>query len=514
MKRLGIDVGGTNTDAVLVEDGRVIRSIKTPTTKDITSGIVDAIRKVAQTMGPELAIQAVMLGTTHFINAVVERKHLSKVAAIRIGLPATRALPPFSDWPPDLTALVRGGVWMLEGGHDYDGRRFMPLDLFKVREAAREIRASGITHVAITALFSPLDPGDEQIVAAVIQEECPEVSVTCSNSIGGIGLLERENAAILNASLIALAKRVVRGFEEAKAAMGIAAPLYITQNDGTVAEAQRASAYPVFSIASGPTNSMRGAAYLSKLQDAMVIDLGGTTSDFGFLRAGFPREANSIVKIGNVRTLFRMPDLISIGLGGGSVVDPQKLTIGPSSVGYRLTEEALVFGGSTLTATDIGVAAGLLDVGDRSRVRSLRSSLISGVLDVARQMIEDNLDRMKPDAGDVTLIVVGGGAFLVPDRLLGVREIVRLEHGACANAVGSAIAQVSGEVDQIFQNLSRHEAIALAREMAETRAVEAGATRETLSLVEASDMPIAYLPGNSMRVRVKVVGEASAVAAP
>src|SRR5438067_11694529 len=101
--------------------------------------------------------------------------------------------------------------------------------------------------------------------------------------------------------------------------------------------ADMAMALPVMSFASGATNSMRGAAFLSGLADAMVVDVGGTSTDIGQLRHGFPREANSVVEIGEVRTLFRMPDLLSIGLGGGSIVTSDPPRIGPESVGYRLT---------------------------------------------------------------------------------------------------------------------------------------------------------------------------------
>jgi N-methylhydantoinase A/oxoprolinase/acetone carboxylase beta subunit len=333
------------------------------------------------------------------------------------------------------------------------------------------------------------------------------VSVTCSHLLGGIGMLERENAAILNASLIALAEETIRGFEHAKKRIGLSAPLFVTQNDGTVAEASRAAAFPVYSFASGPTNSMRGAAYLSGIQEAIVVDVGGTTADFGHLRQGFPREANAVVHVGGVRTLFRMPDLLSIGLGGGSRVDLAAKTIGPGSVGYRLTEQALVFGGDTLTMTDIGVAAGLIDLGDRKRVAGLRADDVKAVLKRAREMIEENVDRVKADAGDVTLMAVGGGAFLVPESLQGVASVKRVDHGGCANAVGAAIAQVSGEVDQVFQGSTRSDAIATARKMADGRAIEAGAGPDTLIMVEAEDTPIAYLPGNAMRVRVKVVGD-------
>jgi N-methylhydantoinase A/oxoprolinase/acetone carboxylase beta subunit len=252
---------------------------------------------------------------------------------------------------------------------------------------------------------------------------------------------------------------------------------------------------------------MRGAAFLSKLSDAIVVDVGGTTSDVGSLERGFPRQANNVVEVGGVRTLFRMPDLLSLGLGGGSLVRGEPLRVGPLSVGYQLTERGLVFGGDELTATDVAVAAGLVDLGDGGRVAALSRPLVRRSLDLVHAMIEEAVDRMKSDARDVPLIAVGGGSFLIPERLPGISEIVRVEHHAVANAVGAAIAQVSGEVDQIFQGLSRDAAIALARRLAEERAVRAGAAPATVHVVDVEDLPIAYLPGNSLRVRVRVVGD-------
>ena len=506
-RRIGIDVGGTNTDAVLLEDDGVAAAVKTPTTSDVTTGITKALAAlVAQAPGARTA-QAVMIGTTHFTNAVVQRRDLGRVAAVRIGLPSGASLPPFVDWPEDLAELVRAEVVMLEGGHEFDGRPLVPFDARGMRAAARRIREAGITSVAVAAVFSPLNAAGEEEAAAILAEECPGVAVTQSHRLGRIGLLERENAALLNACLIELARKTTRAFTEALRASGIAAPLYLTQNDGTVMLAEVAEAYPVYSFASGPTNSMRGAAFLSKRDEALVVDVGGTTTDIGSLRHGFPREANSVVEIGGVRTLFRMPDLLSLGLGGGTRVARKPLAIGPTSVGYRITEQALVFGGDVLTVTDVAVAAGLIDLGDRARVASLPAALVDAALVRIRGMIEEGVDRMKTDAGLVPLIAVGGGSFLVPARLAGVSEVLNVPHQAVANAVGAAIAQVSGEVDQIFQDLTREEAIARARRAAEDKAVAAGADRATINVVEVEDLPLAYLPGNSLRTRVRVVGD-------
>ena len=511
MRRIGIDVGGTNTDAVLIEDGRVARAVKAPTSEDVTSGILDALAKLSATgLVAGRRIDGVMIGTTHFINPVIQRRHLSKVAGLRLAMPASASLPPFCDWPTDLAELVRGGVWMVEGGHEYDGRPFMPLDREAIARAAREMKARDLKAVAISASFSPLDSGHEKEAAGIVAAENPGAVITCSSDLGRIGLLERENAALLNAALADLARDAIAAFENAIADSKIAAPLFITQNDGTVAEAGQAAKLPVYSFASGATNSMRGAAYLSGLDDAMVADVGGTTTDVGQLRHGFPREANSVVRVGGVRTLFRMPDLISFGLGGGSHVSLDPLKIGPLSVGYRLLKDGVAFGGHQLTTTDVAVASGVLSLGDRTKVAHLDAATCAAVFAEARRMVEETIDRLKTEAGDVPLVAVGGGAFLVPDRIEGVSKVVRVPHGDCANAVGAAIAQVSGECDQIFREMTRADAIAAANTIAADRAVAAGADREALKTIETEDMPIAYLPGNSLRVRVRVVGDVAA----
>jgi N-methylhydantoinase A/oxoprolinase/acetone carboxylase beta subunit len=258
---------------------------------------------------------------------------------------------------------------------------------------------------------------------------------------------------------------------------------------------------------------MRGAAFLTGVQDALVVDVGGTTSDVGALKSGFPREANAIVQVGGVRTLFRMPDLLSIGLGGGSHVkrdEGGRITIGPRSVGFRLPELAQVFGGPQLTTSDIAVRLGLLDLGDAGRVAGIEETFARAVLAEAARMLEDSTDRMKTEAAAVPLLAVGGGAFLVPDDLPGVSEVLRPAHAAVANAVGAAVAQVSGEADQVFQGLTRAEAMAEAERIARGRALEAGADAASLALVDIEDLPIAYLPGAALRVRARVVGEISA----
>src|SRR5699024_5034208 len=159
---------------------------------------------------------------------------------------------------------------------------------------------------------------------------------------------------------------------------------------------------------------MRGAAFLSDLRDCMVIDIGGSTSDIGVLQHGFPREASVEVEVQGVRTNFRMPDVSSIGLSGGSLVPTLDgaVTVAPASVGYRLLEEGLAFGGDTLTATDVIVAAGTHDIGDASKVGHLDRELISGAQAAIQQLLADGVDRMRTSSDAVDVVAVGGGSVL------------------------------------------------------------------------------------------------------
>jgi N-methylhydantoinase A/oxoprolinase/acetone carboxylase beta subunit len=509
--RIGIDVGGTNTDAVLMAGRDVLAEVKTPTTPDVTGGIVTAVRSLLADRDVEIGeVQAVMIGTTHFTNAVVEAKRLVPTAAVRLGLPATQALPPMVDWPPRLRDALGNHAYLCHGGHEFDGREISALDPDEVRQTAADIGSKGIRSIAVSSVFSPVNAELEQRVAEIFGEELPEAAVSLSHEIGRIGLLERENATIMNACLRDLAVNIVDAFHAALAEFGIQAPVYLSQNDGTLMGVDYAERYPVATFASGPTNSMRGAAFLSGIDDCAVVDIGGTTTDVGVLAQGFPREASVAVEIGGVRTNFRMPDVLSLGIGGGSLVRADDdVTVGPESVGYELTSRALVFGGDTLTATDAAVAAGLAEIGERGHVSALADGLPERTLDVIEARIGEAVDRMKTSAEPMPVVVVGGGSILLRERLAGASELVKPDHFAVANAIGAAIAQVGGEVDRIFslEQLPRDAALDEAKREAIQKAVDAGASEDTVQVVDVEEVPLAYLPSNATRIRVKAVGE-------
>lgn len=511
--RLGIDVGGTNTDAVIIDnDLKVINSVKTPTTEDVSTGIKKAIHLVLKdTDIDKESIKYSMLGTTHCTNAIVERKNLCKVGVIRLGKPATMAIEPMIDWPEDLSKAVSENFTIAHGGFEFDGREIVSLDEEEIKNFLDEVKDK-VEAIAITGVFSPISNAQELRVKELVEEVMGnDISVSLSSEIGSLGLLERENAAILNASLSKVAKNISLSFKKALEEEGVlSSEIYLCQNDGTLMSLEHSLKYPILTIACGPTNSIRGAGYLSNLSNAIVLDVGGTTSDIGVIINSFPRESAIAVEIGGARTNFRMPDLISIALGGGTVVKEKngKVVLGPESVGYKITEEALVFGGKTLTTTDIAVRLGMADIGDKNKVSHIDLDFANRVKDEMYNLILKYIDNMKLTNDKAPLILVGGGSILVPEKIEGISEVICPENHSVANAIGAAIAQISGQCEKVYSllKISRDDAITEAREIAIKEAVDAGADPESIEIVEIEDIPLAYLPGNATRIKVKAAG--------
>jgi N-methylhydantoinase A/oxoprolinase/acetone carboxylase beta subunit len=513
--RIGIDVGGTNTDAVVVDEtGTVVASTKTATTPDPADGIRLALAQVVDKVDTSRIGQA-MLGTTHPANAIIQRSGLDRVGVLRIAAPSSLAVRPGASWPSDLLTAVIGPTAIVRGGFEYDGSEIAPLDEDAVRAFAREC-AGTVRAVAISSAFAPVVSDHEQRAAAIIADEVGQaLELSLSHEIGALGLLERENATILNAALIGVARGVVDGFDAVLRERGLEIDSFLTQNDGTLVTAEEAVRLPILTIGSGPTNSMRGACALAGRSDALVVDVGGTSADVGILVDGFPRESTAAVEVGGVRTNFRMPDLISIGLGGGTIVrptaagGPPPVVVGPDSVGYRVVTESLVRGGATLTLTDISTAAGRLrGFGDASAVAHVTDDIVSAALAWVDEQLRILCDRMKAKRSEVPLIAVGGGSHLVPDHIAGVSEVLRPPHHAVANAFGAAIAEASGAVDRVYRYESRPREACLeeARELASNAAVRAGADPRRVRITSLQEIPMSYLPGQACRVQVKAAG--------
>jgi len=521
--RIGIDVGGTHTDAVIL-DGKnmLVGAVKTETTRDITTGIKNALVEVLKVSGVEPEeIKAAMFGTTHCANAIVESEGLARTALVRVGRPGAEAVEPLVEWPRGLRGAIGDIKYLVHGGHEYTGEEIVPLDESEVQKVAEELLEKRVESVAVCSIFSPVNPDHERRVAEIVGEVMgPNVPVTLSHEIGSVGLLERENSAVLNAAVVKVAGNAIEAFERAMRDAGVEdAAMYLSQNDGTLMSADYARRYPILTVASGPTNSIRGAAFLTGLRDGIVVDIGGTTVLVGVLIKGFPRESAIAVEIGGVRTNFRMPDLIATGCGGGAVVRSQdgEVRVGPQSVGYELVSKGVAWGGDTLTATDIALASGYAEIDDPrcdpSRLRNLDGGLVAKAVKRIVENLEESIDKIKTAPEPVPVVLVGGGGLLIPpqkyDKIKGISKVTRPSNYQYANALGAAIAQVSGQIDKIYslENTGREDVIKRAKGAAIERAIIAGADPNTVNVVEVEEIALPYLPGNAVRIRVKAAGD-------
>ncbi|KAH8675957.1 hypothetical protein BX600DRAFT_377533 [Xylariales sp. PMI_506] len=525
--RIGVDVGGTNTDGVILDplrasesDKGIVASQKTPTTTNPSLGIIEAITSMfkSASVKPD-QVASVTIGTTHFVNAVIERDaaRLSKVAVLRLCGPYAKYATPCIDWPSDMRELILGHYARVKGGLEVDGYLISDIDPEEIKAECAKIKELGIKSVVVVGIFSPVDTIElqEERAADIIRAEIPGCDVVLSKEVANLGYLERENAAILNASILPFARKTIRSFQAPIKALGLSCPLFIAQNDGTVLSGEMAAKLPIRTFSSGPTNSMRGAAFLvgNDLNEAMmVVDIGGTTSDVGLLLAnGFPRQQAAYSDFAGVRLNFSCPDIKSIGLGGGSIVrDGEHLTVGPESVGYKLTREALVFGGKVLTATDCTVLGdSTLEIGNRDLTKDALS--VDGIIKfkaIVKKKLEKIIDMMKTTPGDIPVLLVGGGAVIAPDQLDGASRVVKPKYAGVANAIGAAIARVSAVVDTVRSTESKttQELQEEIRQEAIDKTVAAGARRETVEIVEVETLPLAYI-ANKSRFIVRAAGD-------
>ncbi|MDF2577678.1 MAG: Hydantoinase/oxoprolinase [Chlamydiales bacterium] len=531
--RIGIDIGGTNTDAVLLKGRQIITTAKSTTSTDITSGIVAAIEKIfEQTDFAHSEVTSVMIGTTHFVNAVLQGKNLNPVLVVRLALPATTAVPPLADWPDELSTLVDQGnnVEIIGGGYEFDAREISPLDTEKLKELGTYAIANKIRAVAITGVFSHVNTSQEEEASKILLQQNPNFQISLSHKIGGLNLLPRENATILNAALSDESEKFFAGIKGAVREAKLSnASVFFSSNDGTLENPEHI--FPVMTYGSGPSNSLRGAALLTKEPRAIVADIGGTSTDVGILENSFPLESGNEVIIGSdeegFSCNFPCPLTNSVALGGGSkiIVDEKgNIKIGPESAGSRLSKEAIIFGGSTLTITDIAVAKGRLSLGNPERLKMIDQAIIEKADAIIHQKLATTIESMHSYLKvqeSVPIILVGGGATLFNkekvSELLGnkVKEVFIPVHANCANALGAAVAKVSGSYNGVFQysktdnseGTPREKALLIAQEKATENAQEKGADVNTLILQEIEEIPINYVPGNQTRLRLKVVGD-------
>ena len=499
---IGIDIGGTNTDVVLVnKEKKIIAACKETTTKSIEDGVVRAISKLLEneSIAPE-SIESVCVGSTHATNAILEGKDLLAVGLIRIAGHIPDFTPGIS-WPAELASKIIAAHTTIPGGYECHGTQITPFDKKKAREAIERVVEKGVQAISIVGVFAPMKPDQELEVQLLVHEMLgADFPVTISTDIGGIGFLERENATLLNSALKKVVGFGFHALQKELRKLGILAPLSMVHNDGSLMDMQRAIEFPIFTIACGQTNSFRGGASLAGKEAAIIVDVGGTSSDIGVVSDGFAKRSCHAAKIGGVKLHFPMPDVLSLAIGGGSLISGE--CIGPESVARRLKKEAQCFGGKTLTLTDIGLLAGCLEIegAEKDRIEISKDEAIA-----LMKKVEAEVDRAvriaRGKQAHLPLIAVGGGAPL-------------LKHLDCeiplfadvANAYGAALSEVSSTVDVVTSLQSRIKVLEEIKAKARFDAIAKGAKQESVRIVNMEVIPYAYSRDSLARVIVTASG--------
>ncbi len=329
---IGIDTGGTYTDAVVVDhaDGKVLAAAKALTTyQDLSLGIIAAVTEALRGCPePPGQVDLVALSTTLATNAIVEGRG-SPVCLLLIGYD--------SDFIRQYGLerdLVTQHVAYIQGGHDGLGDEMAPLDEAAVRQAILEYR-DRVEAFAVSGYFGVRNPAHELRVRALV-EELAGKPVTCGHELTTrLNAVRRATTAALNARLIPLLKDLIATVRRALSELGIAAPLMVVRGDGSLVRAEWAMQRPIETILSGPAASVVGTYHLAGQRDVWVVDVGGTTTDIAALRDGRPRINPEGAQVGAWRTMVEAVDVHTVGLGGDSEVwldRDRRIMIGPRRV--------------------------------------------------------------------------------------------------------------------------------------------------------------------------------------
>jgi len=453
---LGIDVGGTYTDAVLVHQHRVLRSTKVPTTRgDLLQGILGALDGV---LDGNLSgdIQQIALSTTLITNAIVENK-TDPVGVLVIPGPGMNIEP-----------ILPTEADVLTGSIDHRGREVVPVNRTEVEQAVARFCQSGIRLFAVVGKFSVRNPAHELMVARWVREGCPTAEyIALGHRLGGaLNFPRRIHTATLNADTWLIYQSFVDAVEEAFRMRRLKAPVVILKADGGTLPLKTSRDIPVETIFTGPAASILGIQALCEIeQPSVTLDVGGTTTDIALFRHGEPILAPKGARVGKYLTQVRSFSTQSIGVGGDSWVRTEQgqLIIGPERKGLPAA-----LGGSYPTITDALCVLRETGWGDRKlAINAINSLDLGRAEEVAEQVLEAAASRVaeavsqmitaweqeplyrvhellhQPNFNLKQLVGVGGGANGFVQRVarkLGC-SVVLPKGGIVANAIGAAVSK-------------------------------------------------------------------------
>jgi N-methylhydantoinase A len=459
---IGLDVGGTHTDVVLLDHEGIQREIKVPTRHaDLFSSILEGIDAV--TVGITLsAVKRIVLSTTLTTNAVIQ----GQVPDVGMVVCAGPGIDPALFRTNRHYVRVRGAV-------DHRGREIEPVDPDEIRAAATKFQSAGIRHIGVVGKFSVRNPRHELQIHDILHAGFEKVFLGHRIS-GSLNFARRIATTYLNASVYPIHRGFFEAVTQALAAKGMVLPLRLLKADGGNMRLESSLEFPAQTILSGPAASVMGAvAMAAGPEDALVMDIGGTTTDMAVLIGSAPLLDPLGITIGPHRTLIRSLETLSIGVGGDSSVRVEngRVTVGPDRSG-----PAIVYGGRLPTPTDALAVLGDIVSDRRSEAavafQPMADALGVGVADLAATVMETACRAMVAAAGNLvahingkpvytvhellegyrvqprTLLVLGGPAPQFARHLekLGTHRVRVVPRWQVANAIGAALARTTCEV--------------------------------------------------------------------
>lgn len=473
----------------------------------LEEGVALGIQRVLKDVPPE-AISHVFIGTTHALNALLSLQSLLPIGLIRLAGHRPQ-IPAGLRWNASLKKAVIRGEETISGGFECHGTPISPFNSDELKRSADRLLSLGAQGFAIVSCFGTLYPDHEEEALSFLRNMVGyEIPITLSSSIGGLGFLERENSTILNTTLHHVITHSFATLEGMCRQLRIKAKLAFVQNDGSQMSIDEVK--PILTLSCGPTNSAKGGMHISGQSSCVVVDIGGTSTDIVSVANGFVKRSSGIVSIADVRMRFASPDVVSLAIGGGSIVEGN--TVGPRSTGRRLLHEAQAFGGHSLTLTDLALLLGFVHI-DGAVVSNILCSCAQ-----ARHLLEREAIRIahairlvRGENQTTPCVLVGGGApifqQLLKSRITNLVELSDTSLLGVANALGAAQSEISGRFDALISLQDRKSALDQALAAAKKDAVQKGANPDTLRIGELSIEPLAYSKDRRARVSLSVLGK-------
>jgi N-methylhydantoinase A/oxoprolinase/acetone carboxylase beta subunit len=460
---VGIDVGGTTTDAVLIRNGEIYSTAKVSTESgNLLNSLFEALDAISKDISPE-QLERVVFSTTIITNLIAEGK-ADKVALLLIPGPG---INPTSYSFPD--------SFYLTGAMDYRGREIQLLDEAELRETISQVREMGFLKAAVVSKFGQRNPSHELKIEEIFKEIYPECKLELGHKVSGkLNFPRRIATTMLTAATRDRYKEFVEKIREALENRNIKAPVYILKADGGTLPVEKSIDFPVETIFSGPAASTIGALALTpEGETSVVLDIGGTTTDLALILSGKPLLASKGAKLGGFLTHVRAFAVRSIAVGGDSVLRVTEtengekfITVGPERAG-----PAYCMGGNEATPTDALRMLGLIEVGDSERAAEAINSIAtqigksetetaSLIVNRTAQIIADAVNEMffeweqepayriwevlqEKKARPENVVGIGGGA---KGLIAGVAEKLNAkpvipDHAEVGNAIGAAVAR-------------------------------------------------------------------------